>query len=189
MGRHCADCGDWQSNSRFSRNQWLKGDGNSRCKPCVSNSSQQTQEYTPTIITYQCHTCSREFSTQNQLNMHMQVHRPKTVACLICGEVKFKSAANAVQHAESGYCTGCRGTKENARRQIYDFATKQGGAAMNRYLTHTPMLEYGGGGSRNGAIPDFPYCCPDCDQKFRNLSQLMQHRDNKHNNRGNLIGY
>ena len=118
--------------------------------------------------------------------MHMQVHRPKTVKCPICGEERFKSGANAVQHVESGHCRGCRGTKDNARRQIYEFAKRQGG--MNRYMTDTPLLEYGGG-SRNGPVPDYPYRCPECNKSFQNLSQLMQHQDNKHSNRHNLIGY
>ena len=174
MGRECADCGCWKTNSNFSRNQWLKGDGYSRCKSCVNPP------------TYQCHECYRVFSDQNELNMHMQVHRPKNVACPICGEVRFKSAANAVQHVESGYCTGCRGSRDNARQQIHDFVYSKG--AMRPYMTETPLLEYGGG-SRSSAVPDFPYRCPQCDRSFRNLSQLMQHNDNKHNNRSNLIGY
>ena len=74
MGRYCSDCGDWCSNSSFSRNQWRKGDGYSRCKDCVGGYS------------YQCGECDRVFDSQNGLNMHMQVHRPKNVACPACGE-------------------------------------------------------------------------------------------------------
>ena len=171
MGRYCADCGDWKSNSNFSRNQWMKGDGGSRCKSCVSG--------------YACDQCNRVFPDQNQLKMHMQVHRPKTIKCPVCGDARFGSSANAVQHVESGYCRGCRG-RDNARQQIYEFASKHG--SMNQYLTQIPLLENGGGG-RSGAVPDFPYRCPECNKSFRNLGQLMQHQDNKHNNHRNFIGY
>lgn len=38
MGRTCAACDEWRSNSHFSRNQWMKGLGCSRCKDCVNGS-------------------------------------------------------------------------------------------------------------------------------------------------------
>ena len=94
----------------------------------------------------------------------------------VCGETRFRSGANAVQHVESGYCTGCKG-QDNARRQIYDFAQAQRG--MRPYLTGTPMLTNGSGSS---GVPDKPYQCPQCAKSFRHLSQLMQHQDQKHGN-------
>jgi DNA-directed RNA polymerase subunit RPC12/RpoP len=108
MGRYCAECDEWCGCSQFSRNQWMKGDGCSRCKACVGGYQNPT---------YQCGECYREFNCQNELNMHMQVHRPRNVACPICGEQRFRTGANAVQHVESGYCTGCRG-QDNAGRIV-----------------------------------------------------------------------
>ena len=193
MGRECSSCHEWLSNSNYSYNQWRKGDGWSRCKDCVNgngggSSAGYTTGYTGLCYAvsqpqYQCGTCHRTFSNQNELNMHMQVHRPKNVSCPVCGETRFKSGANAVQHVESGYCRGCTG-KENARQQIYNFASRQN--EMNSYITSNPMIT--NGNYSNGPVPDFPYQCPQCNKKFRNLSQLMQHQDQKHNNL-RILGY
>lgn len=179
MGRECASCDQWLSNSNFSRNQWLKGPGYSKCKSCVGGSQSygQAASYTPSV-SYQCQECYREFNSDNELQMHMQVHRPRNVACPVCGDKRFRSSANAVQHVESGYCTGCQG-KDNARLQIYQFASKSG--QMNQYLSETPMLTYGGNNNNND-VPDYPYKCRQCNVSYRQLSQLMQHQDNKHNN-------
>ncbi|CAB9531059.1 expressed unknown protein (Partial), partial [Seminavis robusta] len=147
MGRHCSHCGDWLGRHDFSYNQWRKGDGYSRCNDCVHGT-----------ISYQCHTCSRVFCTQNELDMHMQVHRPRDVACPICGERRFRSGANAVQHVESGYCSGCQGAT-NARNQIYGYAQSQ--HAMRPYLADTPMLTNGGYGD-GITTPDYPYQCGPC---------------------------
>jgi hypothetical protein len=106
--------------------------------------------------------------------MHLQVHRPRNVPCPICGEGRFRSGANAVQHVESGFCSGCRGA-DNARQQIYDFASRQ--RAMQPFLSDVPRLTYGG---YDNDVPDLPYSCPQCDRSFRQLSQLLQHQDNKH---------
>mmetsp|Transcript_4834 Transcript_4834/g.7994 ORF Transcript_4834/g.7994 Transcript_4834/m.7994 type:complete len:91 (-) Transcript_4834:370-642(-) len=86
--------------------------GVSRCIGCVN-----------TVC--ECGTCGRTFASQNQLNMHMQVHRLRNVACPVCGDTRFRSGAkNAVQRIESGFCNGCRGT-DNARTQIHRFASQQ----------------------------------------------------------------
>lgn len=191
MGRCCAQCRNFLPNNDFSSNQWRKGEGCSRCSDCVSGGGSQYHtgyaavEYQPPppVYTYTCSQCSRNFNNQNQLNMHMQVHRPRNVACPVCGDTRFRSPANAVQHVESGYCTGCKG-QDNARQQIYQFAQRKGG--MQQYMDLTPLLTYGGG---NNAIPDLPYKCPHCVNKsFRHLSQLMQHSDQKHNNT-RMLGY
>jgi hypothetical protein len=106
----------------------------------------------------------------------MQVHRPRNVACPVCKEQRFKSGANAVQHVESGYCTGCLGV-DNARNQIYQHTSSK--PQMQRYLTSVPMLT---NGSNSNYVPDLPYNCPDCSKSFRALGQLLQHQDQKHNN-------
>jgi hypothetical protein len=177
MGRHCAQCGNWCSCSQFSRNQWTYGDGASRCKNCVFG-THFYQPPPPPPPSFACGECYREFNNQNELNMHMQVHRPRLVTCIVCKQKHFKSSANMVQHVESGYCTGCNG-KDNARQQIYGLATKLRG--MQPYMTGTPLLT--NGGHNYGGVPDFPYQCQQCAKSFRHLSQLMQHQDNKHNNR------
>mmetsp|Transcript_16766 Transcript_16766/g.33376 ORF Transcript_16766/g.33376 Transcript_16766/m.33376 type:complete len:187 (+) Transcript_16766:337-897(+) len=180
MGRTCEDCGSYLTNSHFSSNQLRKD--YPRCKDCISggqyNSIQTERYYQEPSIHYECHECNSSFGSQNQLNMHMQVHRPRNVACPICGEVRFRSGANAVAHVESGHCRGCLGV-DNARNQIYQFANSQ--RSMGRYMTETPMLEYGDGYG-GGGVPDLPYHCPECSKSFRQLSQLLQHQDNKHNN-------
>jgi len=180
MGRDCAQCGDYLTNSSFSRTQLSKGPGYSRCKDCIGNDYNGGQTY---YTTYTCDQCYRTFDSSNELEMHMQVHRPKTIACPICGEERFRSGANAVQHVESGHCRGCRG-KNFARQKIYEFASSK--HQMNSYMTNTPMLTYGD--QPYGAVPDFPYQCQQCNKSFRQLSQLMQHQDNKHRNT-HMLGY
>lgn len=115
--------------------------------------------------------------------MHMQVHRPRNVACPVCHQQRFKSGANAVQHLESGYCSGCRG-KDKARRQIYDFV--KGQKAARHYVNGAPMLT---NGDSYSSVPDYPYQCPQCSKAFRQLSQLLQHEDQKHQRNVRLIGY
>lgn len=174
MGRECAACDDFLSSDSFSRTQWAKGYGYSRCRDCVNG-----------VIVYQCHQCARSFNSSNQLNMHMQVHRQKNVSCPVCGDTRFGSSANAVQHVESGYCTGCTG-QDNARQQIYEFSSGKG--AMRNYMTETARLTYGDHGASYDAVPDYPYCCRPCNKQFRNMSQLLQHQDNKHS-RNNMLTY
>lgn len=167
VGRPCAECGRLCDSDDYSNIQWIKGSGTSRCMDCVNNAP----------VYYECGKCSRSFNTQNQLKMHMQVHRPRNVPCPVCGDTRFRSGANAAQHVESGYCTGCRGA-DNARAQIYKFAQQQ--RQMNQYML--PQLGNGGHGDKQG-VPDFPYQCRPCSKKFRQMSQLLQHQDQKHNNR------
>lgn len=175
MGRYCADCQEFLSYDDYSGNQLRKGDGVSRCKGCVHG-----------VHGYQCQECNRNFNSQNELNMHMQTHRARTVACPICRDTRFKSNANAVQHVESGFCRGCKG-QDNARQQIYEFASRQG--ALRPYITSTPMLTNGDNGNSYGNVPDKPYCCPDCNKSFRQMSQLLQHQDNKHRNYNMRLTY
>lgn len=196
MARHCASCNYYRSRSDFSGNQWRKGEGASRCAVCVelggsssSSSSNSTYAAPPPPPSYHfCPTCHRGFGTPNELNMHLQVHRPRDVACPVCGEQRFRSGANAVQHLESGYCRGCLG-RDHARQHIYQWASQQHG--MQRYMTpsHHPMLTNGAAAHPNyGGVPDLPYHCPDCGKSFRQASQLLQHQDQKHSNY-RMIGY
>jgi DNA-directed RNA polymerase subunit RPC12/RpoP len=169
MSRVCNQCQSWKNRRDYSSNQWRKGDGLSRCSSCVPS---HAANYC--TVVYRCEQCERSFPDSNQLNMHMQTHRPRDVACPLCHEGRFRSGANAVQHVESGYCTGCRGAT-NAREQIYKFASSQ--RAMQPYLADVPRLTYGG---YDDTVPDFPYSCHDCSRHFKQLSQLLQHQDNKH---------
>ena len=174
MGRYCSQCGNVQEGYEYSNNQWLKGEGQSRCRTCVNATQGQRRVHVQTAH-FGCGTCGRSFRSQNEVDMHMQVHRPKTLGCPICKVSRFGSGANAVQHVESGSCPGCLG-KENARDQIFRFASSKG--QMQQFIT--PMLEYQGNG--HSGTPDFPYCCHPCNKYFRQLSQLLQHQDQKHNN-------
>jgi DNA-directed RNA polymerase subunit RPC12/RpoP len=170
-GRNCAECQCFYTPESFSNNQWLKGDGHSRCSDCVNR-------------TYDCTECGREFSSRNSLEMHAQVHRPRNVPCPVCGEQRFRSGANAVQHVESGYCSKCLGS-ENARAQIYRFAS--GKSQMNRFMTNTPLLT--NQSNDFAGVPDLPYHCTDCNKSFRQMSQLLQHQDSKHDSNRLLTYY
>ena len=211
-GRYCADCQEWCSSGDFSGNQWRKGDGSSRCMDCVGGNSRnegrrcaECQEYRSiddfsnnqwykgeaisrcmdcvNRVCY-CPECGQSFNNHNELKMHSQVHRPRNVACPVCGEQRFRSGANAVQHVESGSCSSCRG-KDNARKQIYRFASNQ--RKMQRFLTNTPLLTNGSNDDYH--VPEYPYRCPECSKPFRQLSQLLQHQDNKHRRNHMLTNY
>jgi uncharacterized CHY-type Zn-finger protein len=162
MDRICSQCNTWKSSDDYSNNQWSKGEGCSRCRACV--------------VGYTCNVCDRDFNHPNHLKMHMQTHRPRNVICPVCDKSTFRSGANAVQHVESGFCSGCRG-RNNAREQIYKYATKQ--PSMHRYITELPLLTWHGDYEYDD-VPDYPYTCPDCNRYFKELSQLLQHQDNKH---------
>ena len=168
-GRYCSECNNWLSSSDFSNNQWAKGDGFSRCYDCVNR-------------TYCCNDCGRTFQSRNNLEMHVQVHRPRNIACPVCGDRRFASGANAVQHVESGACPKCN--KASARQQIYQFASAQ--VQMKRYMPHLLLTNVG---YNDSGVPDFPYHCPDCNIGFRNASQLLQHQDHKHNSNRMLTFY
>ena len=172
MARLCDQCQTWKSSSDYSSNQWRKGDGLSRCRSCVHGHGHVANS--AVVYQYSCQECQSCFSNLNELNMHMQVHRPRNVACPLCGEGRFRSGANAVQHVESGFCTGCRGAT-NAREQIYKFASSQ--RAMQPYLSDVPRLTNGG---NENAVPDFPYSCSKCSRPFKQLGHLLQHEESKH---------
>jgi DNA-directed RNA polymerase subunit RPC12/RpoP len=175
MGRNCSQCGDWESRANYSNNQWMKGDGASRCRNCVNGNDNQTS--------YVCHECGRNLNSQNQLDMHKQTHRPRDWSCPKCGDTRFRSGANAVQHVESGFCTGCLG-KDNARQTIYKFASKQ--SKMTSYMTARPQLT-NGDWNPSHEVPEY-YHCPGCVKTFRHLSQLLQHQDQKHGH-AQLLAY
>jgi Zinc finger, C2H2 type len=169
VDRKCSQCRTWKAH--YSRTQWRKGDGSSRCRSC--------------IVGYCCQVCDRCFDDPNSLKMHMQTHRPKSIACPLCGEQRFRSGANAVQHVEIGYCTGCLGS-DNAREQIYQFASSQ--RAMRPHIANVQRVSYGGSDSES-VVPDIPYSCPNCNRCFRQLSQLLQHQHNKHDRHPLLLQY
>ena len=96
----------------------------------------------------------------------------RNVACPVCGEVRFESAAGAVQHVESGTRPGCRG-RENARRRIYDFVRRS--AATQQFLNPALMDRPSG-----VVVCEKPYKCTRCPKEFRRRSDLMQHTRDRH---------
>jgi hypothetical protein len=170
MERRCSQCRSWKCDDDYSNNQWYKGKGISRCRSCVAG--------------YVCQECYHSFDNPNELKMHMQVHLPRNVVCPSCGQGGFRSGANAVQHVESGYCTGCPG-KSNARQRIYQLASSQ--KFMRPYITNVTRLT--NGDYKDNEVPVFPYQCRDCNRFFKQCSQLLQHNDNKHGRQPLRLGY
>jgi hypothetical protein len=186
----CSGCGYYCESDEYSNNQWRKGRGSAMCKNCVAVKQQEIQ----------CEDCGRWCDSENSLNMHMKhhiesrklrcescdasfdrphdleqhrkVHRPKDVQCPICGDKRFASAANAVAHVESGYCSGCLG-KDHARSSIYRFVSRNAAGLC------APMIEYGSFGAVN-EVPDRPYRCTYCSKTFTMLSAQMNHEGDVH---------
>lgn len=98
---------------------------------------------------------------------------PRDVACPVCGDVRFKSGMGAVMHVESGACRGCLGA-DNARHQIYGFISNN---RETRSLLAPMLMDHSG---TSFQVSDRPYQCKRCDRNFRQLSQLMQHTQDKH---------
>jgi predicted nucleic acid-binding Zn ribbon protein len=57
---------------------------------------------------------------------------------------------------------------------------------MQPFLNDVPMLTDGG---VYDSVPDYPYHCPQCAKSFRQMSQLLQHQDQKHDRYTRRIGY
>ena len=117
--------------------------------------------------------------------MHQQVHQPKQFSCPACEDQQFQLGANVVQHVESGSCSHCQGCG-NAQQQIYNFVSLQ--KRICQFMTEASMLTFAGN-EPNRAVPDFPYMCLDCHKAFQELSQLLQHLDQKHVNNRALTNF
>jgi len=137
-------------------------------------------------MSVECPKCDRVFDyfpnkkgNQNSLEEHMQVHKPRTVSCPVCGDTRFRSGANATQHVESGACPKCPG-KDEAREAIYGFIASR--PETQRMLKEVPRLEYHGGSRRvTQDVPEYPYQCNLCQKTFKHVSSLMQHQQRSHN--------
>eukprot|EP00457_Paulinella_chromatophora_P017749 gb/GEZN01018868.1/.p1 GENE.gb/GEZN01018868.1/~~gb/GEZN01018868.1/.p1 ORF type:complete len:210 (-),score=6.74 gb/GEZN01018868.1/:33-662(-) len=196
LNRECADCGEYLESWEYSNSQWRKGDGASRCQKCVDYGLSgrcwqcdycgrgfQSERNMNTHMmyckcrppTFACKVCDREFINENSLHQHMKVHKPKKVSCPVCGVRRFASAANAVQHVESGYCPGCRGKKE-ARQAIYEYTGKK----APHLLRPVPVITDGRSAFRSKRVPEHPYECSHCGKAFHNMSQMLQHEEDKH---------
>jgi len=128
-------------------------------------------------------TCKRVFSkgrtraeNLNSMEQHKMVHIERKVSCPVCGETRFRTSDGAVQHVESGACSGCRG-QERARKNVYQFLNQQ---EMGRSLLNkqTALEYHGEGGHEQPAQPW--YSCPSCGKKFEQAGSLMQHARTKH---------
>jgi len=167
----CMHCN--QTSNRFSAAEYRAGTSGSECicKDC--------QKGMP-----RCLICTQVFEGHNlsaglnQLKEHAVVHQAKTVQCPVCRDEnkKFRSAADAVLHLESGYCPSCRG-KDNAKNNIYKFITTNANHLTSSHL----MIQDGSAG-----VPDLAYRCQSCSKCFNNLSQMMQHSSSKHGTRHNV---
>jgi len=142
----------------------------------LSNRVQPPQYNHQSSCGFICRECGRRFENMNNLQQHMQVHQPRNVRCPLCGNQRFRNAANAVQHVESGYCTSCLG-QSNARSQIFNFIQSHD---RTRSLLSNDALRIQNGGQWDGTVPEVPYACNYCGQRFRQLSQMMQHEAAKH---------
>lgn len=116
----------------------------------------------------------------------MKVHRPRDVACPLCGDRRFDSDASAVSHIEAGSCTKCSG-RDRAREEIYKYVSSTPHA--QQYLSD--QLAIGGGYHGGyGSVPDTPYACQECARDFKSMSSLMQHTSDKHSRGVGLqLGY
>jgi hypothetical protein len=159
MPHTCIYCD--QTSNRFNAGQYREG---GQCKDCEKNEPR-------------CVICARVFigpnwsTSLNQLKMHQQTHLPQTVSCPVCQSSKrFKSAAGAVLHLESGRCEGCRG-QENARQQIYSYVKRK----ASHLVTNQLMIEDG-----YHSNEDISYQCCHCSKTFPKLSSLMQHESASH---------
>ena len=158
-----------------------------RCEVCDRGltSDNALQQHLQTHADVWCAVCGRVFKSPNGLRQHSQVHLPRNVACPICGDVRFKSATNAVQHVETGSCTGCRGA-DNARNAIYGYVRQHGVHLLN---PDAQMLQYSGHHLTGHMPPDLPYSCQHCTKSFRQLSAMMQHQAAAHQTRAPALGW
>lgn len=123
-----------------------------------------------------CKICAHRFRLPHDLFQHMKTHAPTNVSCPVCGVQRFRNAANAVAHVESGYCTGCLGA-DNARTQIHKYVSVRAPTLC------VPMIENGDSGQ---GVPDRPYRCTYCSKSFKHLSAQMNHEGDVHKNDRNL---
>jgi hypothetical protein len=177
MSRVCSVCDYDCDSSEYSTNQWLKG-SDAKCSDCVrrameprncpfcdrwvdcSNSLQMHYPHCPVRKT--CDVCDRVFKGDHALMQHKKSHVSRDVSCPVCGDKKFRNAANAIAHVESGYCTGCMG-KDNARTQIHQFVSQRAPSLC------VPMLQ-NGSQHNSWEVPDRPYECRFCRKTFKQLS-------------------
>jgi len=131
-----------------------------------------------------CPTCQAVFdkgpnrrANENSLKEHMQVHEPRSVCCPLCGEQRFRSPINAVQHVESGSCPSCPG-REAARRGIYSFIARN--QVTQQMLATQPQLHHSSSRRGGGEVPEQPYQCTSCARTFASLSAMLQHQASKH---------
>lgn len=195
--RECATCYFRGEKWEFSSAQWRKGAGQSRCPDCVDARRQESEatkchecgrvfshgNRRANENSLQQHRASRaqpfqarKTAPKNELSHAMpsfavRTHAEKVVECPLCNTRKrFGSMADAAAHIESGYCSGCRGSREQVRSQVYRYVKSNSLLLGDR----GPIIQLDRDG--NEVVPDRPYVCS-CGRNFKDYSSLLQHRD------------
>lgn len=164
----CHICLNWYSGDNSLKQHMKTHPDCEKCGKILPSNDElmrHMDEYHPS-----CAVCNRTFQSPNALMQHSKTHVAKTVSCPICGNKKFRNAANAVAHVESGYCSGCRGS-ELAKSSIYDYVSSRAPTLC------VPMIE---NGYTSRSVPDHPYRCTKCSKTFSRLSSQMNHENDVH---------
>ncbi|CAD7928046.1 unnamed protein product [Amoebophrya sp. A120] len=114
-------------------------------------------------------------SNKNNLAQHAKTHRPRNLACPVCGEQRFHSATGVALHFEGGNCTKCRNPGQ-AAGLTYQFVRNQAPNFLNhaicdRDFTHEVNPNY---------VPNNAYNCPTCGKNFSKFASLSQHMEDAH---------
>ena len=168
MPIQCDECGEYTN--RFSSADYKRGQrgGYVECKDCIKRKRE-------------CGECGKVFrgrnerDVENKLEQHWRSHEVRAIECPLChrNDRRYRTAADAMAHIESGFCASCKG-ESNAQQQIYNF-TKQ----KAPHLTNYHALE---NGSYDSEDDEISYNCNMCNKTFGKMSSLMNHQRAKHAN-------
>lgn len=143
MGRECVDCGVLRWKHSFSRSQWTKGPGDSRCRDCMNG----TPVHQNSIV------CPETVSKENGLHTVNKSHQPDKAPPPMYREVRFKSGPTAAQHAKEGICSGCHDHKLALRLNAYV------PSVLQPFLNETRMIN---GAYKYTDMCESPFKCNRC---------------------------